>query len=162
LLGEEEAAAAAGGGGRDPLLRRRSTSGVLPLALRCRGGSYPADAWPSRRWPRSESVSPGGWMRCAARPPVCICVFTVCRSRARARRGCSTSSAFSVPLPERGYALFAEPTGGTRPGGTCQFQSVPLPERGYALFAEPTGGTRPGGTCQFQSVPLNTGILRRG
>jgi hypothetical protein len=82
--GGGEAAAAAGGGDRDPLLRRRSTAGVLLLTSR-RGGSYPVDAWPSRRWPRSESVSPG----CAARPD---------------RRVVHTYSQCAVPGPGRGPA----------------------------------------------------------
>jgi hypothetical protein len=44
----------------------------------------------------------------------------------------------------------------TWPGGTCQSQFVPLPEWGYALFAEPNlnGDTRPGGTCQSVSQRL--------
>ncbi len=39
---------------------------------------------------------------------------------------------------------------------------VPLPELGYAHCAEPTGGTRPGGTCQPVSLSLSRSRVRAG
>ncbi len=94
-------------------------------------------------------------MRLAASQPVCIYIVnSVPFPGPGPVRLIFRASRFPVPLPELGYTHCAEPTGGTRPGGTCQVLFVPRPELGLAHCAEPTGGTRPAGTCQSQFVPL--------
>jgi hypothetical protein len=64
-----------------------STAGIV-VAVFCRGGVV--RVWMARgpaAAGRGPSLSARGWVRCAARPPVCIYIITVRRFRARARRG---------------------------------------------------------------------------
>ncbi len=81
-----------------------------------------------RRTTRYESVSSdGGWMRCAASRLVCIyIVHSVLFPGPGPAGPLPPCQSFPVPLPELGYAHCAEPTGGTRPGGTCQPVSLRL------------------------------------
>ena len=142
LLGEEEAAAAAGGGGCCCCCwRRRMLLLGEEAVIRCCVGAAS--------------------LECCRLPAAVVVVVRSMRGPAARVRACQSGWGWMRARPVRRFVYTYSQCAvlGPGPGGAGRPFSVPLLERGYALFAEPAGGTRSGGTCQSQSCHHPSGAM---
>ena len=100
-------------------------------------------------------------LECCRLPAAVVVVVRSMRGPAARVRACQSGWGWMRARPVRRFVYTYSQCAvlGPGPGGAGRPFSVPLLERGYALFAEPAGGTRSGGTCQSQLCHHPSGAM---